>query len=76
MKTIKHLYMLLAVMFLVTLTATAQTTDDNKNKAIIETTDGNREMNTDDIQRIRFDGGKITVEANRHGIKGKDCVEI
>ena len=61
MKTIKHLYMLLAVMLLATLPATAQNTTDNKNKAIIETKDGNRELNTDDIQRIRFDGGKITV---------------
>ena len=61
MKTIKHLYMLLAVILLATVTATAQNTTDDKNKAIIETTDGSHELNTDDISVIRFDGGKITV---------------
>ena len=61
MKTLNILCTLLCTMLLATLPATAQNTNDNKNKAIIETKDGNRELNTDDIQRIRFDGGKITV---------------
>ena len=61
MKTIKTLCTLLCVMLLTALPATAQNTDDDKNKAIIETNDGYQELNTDDIQRIRFDGGKITV---------------
>ena len=61
MKTIKHLYMLLAVMLLATVPAMAQNTNDDKNKAIIETNDGSQELNTDDIQVIRFNGGKVTV---------------
>ena len=61
MKTIKTLCTLLCVMLLTALSATAQNADDNKNKAIIEANDGNHELNTDDIQVIRFDGGKITV---------------
>ena len=61
MKTINTLYTLLCVMLLTALPATAQNTTDNKNKAIIETTDGEQELNTDDIQVIRFDGGKITI---------------
>ena len=61
MKTIKYLYTLLAVMLQTALPATAQNSDDNKNKAIIETNDGNKVLNTDDIQVIRFDGGKVTV---------------
>ncbi|MBR5393991.1 MAG: leucine-rich repeat protein [Bacteroidaceae bacterium] len=61
MKTINTLCTLLCVMLLTAQPATAQNTTDNKNKAIIETTDGDQELNTDDIQVIRFDGGKITV---------------
>ena len=61
MKTINTLYALLCVMLLTALPATAQNTTDNKNKAIIETTDGSQELNTEDIQVIRFDGGKITI---------------
>ncbi len=61
MKTIKTLCTLLCVMLLPVLSATAQNTDDNKNKAIIEANDGNHELNTDEISVIRFDGGKITV---------------
>ena len=61
MKTIKHLYMLLAVILLATLPAMAQNTNDDKNKAIIETNDGSQELNTDDISVIRFNGGKVTV---------------
>ena len=61
MKTMNILYALLCAMLLTVLPATAQNTDDNKNKAIIETNDGSQELNTDDIQVIRFDGGKVTV---------------
>ena len=60
MKTIKILCTLLCTMLLAALPATAQTNDD-KNKAIIETNEGSQELNTDDIQLIRFDGGKITI---------------
>ena len=60
MKTINTLCTLLCVMLLTALPATAQNTTDNKNKAIITTTEGDQELNTDDIQVIRFDGGKIT----------------
>ena len=59
MKTIKILCTLLCTLLTV-LPATAQNTDGNKNKAIIEATDGQHELNTDDIQSIRFNGGKIT----------------
>ena len=61
MKIINILSTMLCVMLLAALPITAQNTDETKNKAIIETTDGNQELNTDDIQSIRFDGGKITV---------------
>ena len=61
MKTMNILCTLLCTMLLATLPATAQNTDDNKNKAIIETTNGNHELNTDEISVIRFDGGKITL---------------
>jgi hypothetical protein len=60
MKTIKILCSLLCTMLLAALPATAQNNDD-KNKAIIETNEGSQELNTDDIQLIRFDGGKITI---------------
>ena len=60
MKTIKILCSLLCAMLLAALPATAQNNDD-KNKAIIETNEGSQELNTDDIQLIRFDGGKVTV---------------
>ena len=43
----------------IALPATAQT-NDNKNKAIVETTDGTQQLNTDDISVIRFDGDKVT----------------
>lgn len=61
----KHYTRLLSILTLALLTivmpATAQT-DDNKNKAIVETTDGTQQLNTDDISVIRFDSGKITIE--------------
>ena len=44
-----------------TMPVMAQNTKDNHNKAVFQSTDGNTEMNTDDIQVIRFDGGKVTV---------------
>ena len=48
-------------MLLAVLPAAAQNTNDDKNKAIIETTDGSQELNTDEISVIRFNGGKVTV---------------
>ncbi len=41
------------------MSATAQTNDD-KNKAIVETTDGIQQLNTDEISIIRFEGDKVT----------------
>ena len=43
----------------IALPASAQT-NDNKNKAIVETTEGTQQLNTDDISVIRFDGDKVT----------------
>ena len=60
MKTMKIFSTILCAMLLGVLPATAQTTD-NKNKAIIETADGQQQLNTEEISVIRFDGGKITV---------------
>ena len=61
MKTMNILCALLCAMLLTVLPATAQNTNDDKNKAIIEANNGSQELNTDDIQVIRFDGGKVTV---------------
>ena len=61
MKTIKHLYILLAVMLCGTMPVMAQNTNDNHNKAVFQSTDGDSEVNTDDIQIIRFEGGKVTL---------------
>ena len=61
MKTIKYLYILLAVMLCGTMPVVAQNTNDNHNKAVFQSTDGDSEVNTDDIQIIRFDGGKVTL---------------
>lgn len=47
-------------MLLAVLPTMAQTTD-NKNMAIIETAEGQQQLNTDEISVIRFEGGKITV---------------
>ena len=59
----KHYTRILSILTLALLTivmpATAQTAD-NKNKAIVVTTDGTQELNTDDISVIRFDGDKVT----------------
>ena len=59
----KNYTRILTILFLALLTfvmsATAQTNDD-KNKAIVETTDGTQQLNTDEISIIRFDGDKVT----------------
>ena len=59
----KNYTRILSILFLALLTfvmsATAQT-NDNKNKAIVETTDGTQQLNTDEISIIRFDGDKVT----------------
>ena len=53
----KNYTRILTILFLALLTfvmsATAQT-NDNKNKAIVETTDGTQQLNTDEISIIRF----------------------
>lgn len=60
----KNYTRILSILFLALLTilmpATAQTVD-NKNKAVVETTDGTQQLNTDEISIIRFDGDKITI---------------
>ncbi len=57
----KKLYLLLTIMLCGVMPIMAQNTDDNHNKAVFLSSDGNSEVNTDDIQLIRFDGGKVTV---------------
>ena len=57
----KKLYFLLTIMLCGVLPIMAQNTDDSQNKAVFQSSDGNSEVNTDDIQLIRFDGGKVTV---------------
>lgn len=57
----KKLYLLLTIMLCGVMPIMAQNTDDNQNKAVFQSSDGNSEVNTDDIQLIRFDGGKVTV---------------
>ena len=61
MKTVNILCTLVCTMLLAVLPAAAQNTNDDKNKAIIETTEGSQELNTDEISVIRFNGGKVTV---------------
>ena len=57
----KKLYFLFTIILCAAMPIMAQHTDDNRNKAVFQSTDGNNEVNTDDIQVIRFDGGKVTV---------------
>lgn len=57
----KKLYFLFTIMLCGVMPIMAQNTDDNQNKAVFLSSDGNSEVNTDDIQLIRFDGGKVTV---------------
>ena len=57
----KKLYFLFTIMLCGVMPIIAQNTDDSRNKAVFQSTDGNNEVNTDDIQVIRFDGGKVTL---------------
>ena len=57
----KKLYLLLTIMLCGIMPIMAQNADESHNKAVFQTSDGNSEVNTDDIQLIRFDGGKVTV---------------
>ncbi len=57
----KKLYFLFTIILCAAMPIMAQHTDDNRNKAVFQSTDGNNEVSTDDIQLIRFDGGKVTV---------------
>ena len=60
MKKMTRILSILSLMLTTTvLPINAQTTND-KNKAIIETSDGQQQMNTDEISVIRFNGDKIT----------------
>lgn len=59
MKNYTRILSILALALLtIVMPATAQT-DDNKNKAIVETADGTQQLNTDEISIIRFDGDKV-----------------
>ena len=57
----KKLYFLFTIMLCGVMPIIAQNTEDSRNKAVFQSSDGNNEVNTDDIQLIRFDGGKVTV---------------
>lgn len=57
----KKLYFLFTIILCAAMPIIAQNTDDSRNKAVFQSTDGNNEVNTDDIQVIRFDGGKVTL---------------
>lgn len=57
----KKLYFLFTIMLCGVMPIIAQNTDDSRNKAVFQSTDGNNEVSTDDIQLIRFEGGKVTV---------------
>ena len=57
----KKLYFLFTIILCAAMPIMAQHTDDNRNKAVFQSTDGNNEVSTDDIQLIRFEGGKVTV---------------
>ncbi len=57
----KKLYFLFTIILCAAMPIMAQHTDDNCNKAVFQSTDGNNEVSTDDIQLIRFEGGKVTV---------------
>ena len=58
-KYTRILSILVLALLTIVMPATAQT-DDNKNKAIVETTDGTQQLNTDEISIIRFEGDKVT----------------
>ena len=57
----KKLYFLFTIILCAAMPIMAQHTDENRNKAVFQSTDGNNEVSTDDIQLIRFEGGKVTV---------------
>lgn len=61
MKQITRIWSILCLILMTTVLPAAAQNTVNKNKAIIEANDGSREVNTDEISVIRFDGGKITI---------------
>ena len=60
MKKTTRLLSILSLMLTTTVLPTMAQTANDKNKAIIETWDGQQQMNTDEISVIRFEGDKIT----------------
>ena len=62
MKNYTRILSILTLALLTIVMPASAQTNDNKNKAIVETTDGTQELNTDEISIIRFDGDKITIE--------------
>lgn len=61
MKTIKRILLILCAMFMASQPVLAQNDEDTRNKAVITTDDGDRQLITDEISVIRFDGPKVTV---------------
>ena len=60
MKKTTRLLSILSLMLTTTVLPTMAQTANDKNKAIIETWDGQQQVNTDEISVIRFEGDKIT----------------
>lgn len=61
MKTTKRILLILCAMFMASQPVLAQNDEDTRNKAVITTDDGDRQLITDEISVIRFDGPKVTV---------------
>ena len=60
MKQTTRILSILCLMLTTTVLPTMAQTANDKNKAIIETREGQQQMNTDEISVIRFEGDKIT----------------
>ena len=50
-----------AMIFLATILLTQPLAAQHQNKAVLSTADGEQQLNTSEIQCIRFDGGRVTV---------------
>ena len=61
MKTTMRLFLLFCAVFMASQPVLAQNDEDTRNKAVITTDDGDRQLITDEISVIRFDGPKVTV---------------
>ena len=61
MKTTMRLFLLLCAVLMASQPVLAQNDGDTRNKAVITTDDGERQLITDEISVIRFDGPKVTI---------------